>query len=270
MIYENLLKGHLKYGTTLDLVSKHELKCDTNLITKTVILAPTMTYDFWENFGAKIEVLYNKYHCISNIKLDNLEFTYITTGTGAPNLVDIVLALGNTKCENILFIGSVGSLNPNINIGDIVIPEFSICGDGVCRYLSGKPLKEADTFGEKFYPNKDLFNLTVDISKKVCKDTNIPFHIAKNFSVDTIFAQFAYIDEIINLGADVIEMETAALFRASEICNIKACPIFCVSDNTVNKKSLYSGRTDEDKKKKGISRYEITPKILTQLLNSLL
>ena len=269
MIYENLLNGHKKFGTDICEVSSHKLKCDIPKIKETVILAPTMEVNFWENFNAEITTLYSKYHTISNVKVDELEFTYITTGMGAPNLVDIVLALGNTNCKNILFIGSVGSLDKNINIGDMVIPEYSVCGDGVCRYLTGKPLKESNTFGEKYYPNKELTNIALEITKNICTKENIPYHLAQNFSTDTIFAQFAHIDEIISLGCNVIEMETAALFRAAEICNKKAAAIFCVSDNSITNKSLYSGRNENDKKLKGYSRYVITPKILIDILKKL-
>ena len=268
-IYKQLLNGHKRFGTDITMVSSHKLKCDISLIKENVILAPTTTYQLWRDFGAEITPIYSKYHSISNIKIKNIEFTFITTGIGASNLVDIVLALGTTKCKNILFIGSVGSLDLNIDIGDIVIPEYSICGDGVCKYLTGRSLKDSNTFGKKYLPDKTLFNLAIDITDKICKTENIPWHIAKNFSVDTIFAQFAHIDEIKNLGSNVIEMETAALFRASEICNIKSCAIFCVSDNTITNKSLYSGRNDEDIKKKGYSRYIIMPKILLEILNEL-
>lgn len=267
--YKKLLEGHKRFGTSIDMVSNHKLKCDVSLIQENVILAPTMSCEFWKDFDAEITPIYKKYHSISNIKVKDMKFTFITTGVGAPNLVDIVLALGTTKCKNIIFIGSVGSINKDINIGDIVIPKYSICGDGVCKYLTGKKLKESDTFGKKYFPNKELFNLTVEVTKKICEQEKKPYHIAKNFSVDTIFAQFAHIDEIKELGSDVIEMETAALFRASEICNIRATAIFCVSDNSVNKKSLYSGRNEEDKRKKGYSRYIITPKIVLELINKL-
>lgn len=269
MVYEKLLNGHIRFGTNISQVSSHKLKCDISLIKENVVIAPTMTVNFWKDFNGKITNLYSKYQSISNVKISDLEFTFITTGIGAPNLVDVVLALGNTKCKNILFIGSVGSLDKNINIGDIVIPNSSICGDGVCRYLTGKNLKNSDTFGIEYFPSKNLFNITKNVAKKICKQENIKFHIAKNFSIDTIFSQFAHIDEIKQLGAQIIEMETASLFRASQICNINSSAIFCVSDNTILNKSLYSGRTKQDKEKKGYSRYVITPKIILEIFKNI-
>ncbi|MBN1646949.1 MAG: hypothetical protein JW874_02850 [Spirochaetales bacterium] len=71
--------------------------------------------------------------------------------------------------------------------------------------------------------------------------------IAGNFSIDTVFAQFAFLDEIQALGCNVIEMETAAAFRAAEIAGISLAALFSVSDNILNKKSLVSGRTPAER-----------------------
>lgn len=70
-----------------------------------------------------------------NIHNGNIKITYIKTGIGAPVLMDSLLSLGVTACKRIIFIGSVGSLDENISIGDIVIPEYSVCGDGASRYI---------------------------------------------------------------------------------------------------------------------------------------
>ena len=71
---------------------------------------------------------------------------------------------------------SVGALSPEINTGDIVIPEYSASGDGASRFLSADPRN--DTFGEKQYPDTDPVKLLVNETKRIC-DANgvilIPF-----------------------------------------------------------------------------------------------
>ena len=49
------------------------------------------------------------------------------------------------------------------------------------------------------------------------------------------------------MGAKTIEMETSALFKASKLLNMNVTALFLVSDNTIINKSLYSGRTKEEK-----------------------
>lgn len=268
-IYEKLIEGHAKYGTTREKVASY-LRVDPNLIKKNVVIAPTMTYDCFNEYNPIVTELYSKYHSITNLKIDDVEFTFITTGMGAPIFTDIVLGLGVTPCENILFIGSVGALNEKINIGDIIIPNCSITGDGISKYLTMDNLKQANTFGEKTYPNKELYDLCCDVSKKICEKNNVSWHSLQNFSIDTIFAQFAYIEEIKNMGCDTIEMETSALFRASEIAELKACSIFTVSDNTIKNKSLYSGIKQKDKEAKHYGRYKLTPLIILEILKKLM
>jgi purine-nucleoside phosphorylase len=86
--------------------------------------------------------------------------------------------------------------------------------------------------------------------------------IGKNFSIDTAIAQFVHIDEIIKMGCNCIEMETAALLKASEICDIKTGAIFSISDNTMIKKSLLSGRTKAEMEYRKYARKNILTKIV--------
>ena len=183
-----------------------------------------------------------------------------------PKVIEVVLALGCTPCKKIIFIGSVGGLDINFNMGDIVIPEYSICGDGACRYLTNKKLSENDCFGEKYYPNKEMYNKIVTTTEKVFMEYKFNWHIGKNYSVDTIIGQFAHIDEILDMGCNCIEMETAVLFKSAEICGIKAGAIFNVSDNTLLKKSLIYGRTKEEMEYRKYIRDNILTKIVVECI----
>jgi purine-nucleoside phosphorylase len=190
-----------------------------------------------------------------------MQITYIKTGIGAPVLMDALLSLGVTRCKKIIFIGSVGSLDKNIHIGDIVIPEFSICGDGASRYIASD-LLNSDVFGEKVFPDDNLSKRILAITSNICIQNNVKWHIGHVFSIDTIFTQYAHIDEIIEMGCDVIEMETAAAFRAAKIADISIAAILSVSDNTVINKSLISGRTEEEMLYRKFVRRELFPKII--------
>ena len=172
--------------------------------------------------------------------------TYIKTGIGACNVLDAVLTLGITNCKKVLFVGSVGSLDPNINIGDIIIPEYSISGVGSNRYLNQNGLLDNDCYENKYYPDRKFTNSLSHITDKFILNTNIKKYKGHIFSVDTILAQYAYLDEIVNMGCNCIEMETSAFFDAANICSIESGAVLSVSDNTIIKKSLYSGRTQQD------------------------
>ena len=100
-------------------------------------------------------------------------------------------------------------------------------------------------------------------------ENNYKYHYVPNISVDTIFGQYAHIDKLLDTGAKSIEMETANVFKACELMNINAVAVFCVSDNTIANKSLFSGRTPEEKENKYKVRYEIVPKIAVELFKTI-
>ena len=60
-------------------------------------------------------------------------------------------------------------------------------------------------------------------------------------------------------------METAVLFKCNELLKINVTALFCISDNTLQNKSLYSGRTEEDDDYRHKVRYEIIPNIIIDL-----
>jgi hypothetical protein len=57
-------------------------------------------------------------------------------------------------------------------------------------------------------------------------------------------------------------METAAAFRAAEIAGLSLTALFSVSDNIIQNKSLVSGRTEEEKNYRKITRRIIFPKVI--------
>lgn len=252
--YEELLNTQLKFGTTKEDIRNND---DFNMLLSNVVIAPWWEVEIFDNFNFKITKINEKVFNLSN---DDIEFSFIQVKqVGAPAIVEEILSLGVTNCKNLIFIGSVGSLSEDINIGDIVIPKESICGDGASRYLNSD-LK--DDFGKIAKPDKKLKELLITISHNITKNTDIKTHSVINFSVDSIFGQFSHIDKIKSMGAKVIEMETYSLFKSSKIAGIKTVALLCVSDNTIINKSLYSGRTNEDRIKRKTVRNEIIPKII--------
>ena len=266
MDYTHLINGMKKYNATEIDILKHSLGVLPEQINENVIIAPSWKPDIFIEFR-EAEVLTNPNRFISvwNVESNNEVISYIRTGYGASMILEGLVPLGLTNCKKIIFIGSAGALNTNINIGDLVIPEFSVCGDGASRYISSDDLTR-DVFGEKEYPNKQLFDLAISKAKDICDEHNIRWHIGKNFSIDTIAAQFAHIDTLTNMGCNVVEMETAAAFRIARLMDIPMLALFNISDNVSTEKSLVTGRTQEEKEYREYTRRELFPKIIFSIL----
>jgi purine-nucleoside phosphorylase len=254
-----------KYGSTEQDICTYGLSVTPESIQENVVIAPWWEPDTLPGLGEAKRL--SPPACaigVWNIKSDDIEMTYIKTGIGAPMFLEGLLPLGVTKCKRIIFVGSVGSLDPGINIGDIVIPEFSVCGDGTSRYISSDDLTR-DVFGEKVYPDARMFDSATTATARICDENKVKWHKGKNFSTDTIVGQFAHIDTILNMGCNVIEMETAVAFRAAELMKIPLVALFNVSDNTATNKSLVSGRTPEEMEYRWFTRRELFPKIILSI-----
>ena len=267
MDYERLILGMKKYGATNEDICLHGIGVRPEKVNQHVIIAPWWEPSAFSEFSGAEYVSASDFASIKVWNLNDMKITYIKTGIGAPVLMDSLLSLGVTNCERIVFIGSVGALGGRFGIGDIVIPEYSICGDGASRYIASDHISD-DIFGEKAYPDLPLLEQTKAVTAQICKANNVKWHIGRTFSIDTVFAQFAHIDQIMSMGCNVIEMETAAAFRAAALMKIPMTAIFSVSDNALTNKSLVSGRTAEDKACRNFVRREIFPNILLSLLGS--
>lgn len=253
MKYKDLLDSHSKFGTTKEdiIINRGYEK-----LLKNVVIAPWWDHTMFDNLGFEIEQISDNTY---NFYRDDISFSFIQLKRiGAPAIMEYVLTLGVTDCNNLVFLGSAGSLDKDIKIGDIVIPEYSICGDGASRYLNDNL---EDEFLKKEYPSKEFTNKLLNILDK----NNIKYHNVPNYSIDTVFAQFYHIDKIIDLGAKTIEMETALVFKSNEVLNINVTALFCISDNTVVKKSLYSGRFKEENDYRHKVRFEVIPNIIIDL-----
>lgn len=119
-----------------------------------------------------------------NINNKDEIITYIQTGCDAGILMEALLSLGVSDCENIIFVSSAGAVDANISVGDIVIPEYSIIGDGASRYIASYNL-DMDAFGEKMYPDASLLDQLKLETEKICKEAKTTWHVGRTFCTDT-------------------------------------------------------------------------------------
>lgn len=269
MTYKDILAGMERFGATHRDICAHGIGIEPGQVRESVIVAPWWEPWLFPRLAEGARYLSGSEH--ATIKAWDIETpevcaTYIKTGIGAPVLMDALLALGVTPCRRIVFIGSVGALDADIRIGDIVVPELSICGDGASRYIAADSLARGDVYGETTRPDACLLQKALAAAARICPAQRVRWHTGRTFSVDTIAAQFAHLDEILALGCNVIEMETAAAFRAADLMSIPLVALFSVSDNTVVQKSLVCGRTEEEIAYRHTTRREAFPPLIAEVL----
>lgn len=261
MISKEKLKQSIdKYGDSSKLVNRLGISEDD--VTEIVVLAPWWHPNkLYNNYDCKIELISDEFPDVHRITYNNKSFLHIRSYVGATNVGETVLLLSFTKCKRIIFIGSVGSISNDINIGDLVIPSTSISGEAFSSYMYETINKES--LHKEYHPTKTLYDRTTNY----LKNENIDYKDIKVYSVDTIIGQFSHIDEIINKDCKAIEMETSALFSSCKVSEKECVALLAVSDNTIENKSLVSGRTNDDIKKYHQTRYEVIPKIIFSLID---
>lgn len=284
-ILKHIMNAWKNYGIKIEDIFHGYLGCSPSEIQPTVILAPywkpELFHTEWPN---QTEIHPNRVWEISittNATTDDYSFTYIRTGIGAPLLGDIALLLTipplREKIKQVIFLGSVGGLDPQLSIGDLVLPNEALSGLGFSRYLTSSKLADYDAFGaEPTRPNQKLQELLLLSTRNYLanqntadpdqKSTEIRIHRGRVFSLDTIAAQFLHLGEIIDLGCLGIEMETALFFDIMNRADIPAAALLLVSDNTVTQKSLFSGRTDAELALKQRVKKKVIPRIISQFL----
>lgn len=135
--YFSLNKFNISFEDTVGLI----LRCKPADIQKNVILSPIWSEKNFSRHATKIEIISEGF--VYDVTYQGKSVTYIQSGIGAPCAGDAVLALSCTPCENVIFIGSVGGLKESLAIGDLVLVNKSICGDGFSNYIKKPPLTPA-------------------------------------------------------------------------------------------------------------------------------
>ena len=249
-----------RYNITPEDIVKLYLRCDSDAIKPKAIVTPNWQANIFEKHASSITTVSEG--TVYEIGYHGQVITLIRSGIGAPQTGDFVLALACTPCISIIFTGSVGGLDPSMNIGDLVLSEKSICGDGFSRYL-GAEVKTQDCFLQVVEPDSKLTNLVKNIALEICQRESISFHCGTVFSTDSIIAQFFRLDYLVrNFNCIGIEMETSSVFKAAKLVGIRASALLQVSDVIPANKTLFSGWTREDKEQRNFIRETILTKAI--------
>ena len=243
------------------------LRCTPGDIHQKVIITPTWGARILEeHVDSIVTVSEGPVTAVWDVQHAGQQISVIKSGMTAPFAGDIVLALACTPCETLLFSGSVGGLRSSMTIGDFVIPERSVCGDGFSRYLEPQVIPK-DCLFDTVAPDASLTQHLKEVAEEVCQEHAIRLHNGIIFSTDSILAQFFRVDHMVQrLDCIGVEMETSATFKAAMLVGIKAAALLQISDVIPTGKSLFSGRTEGEMRERRRIKESILPKILLNAL----
>ena len=148
----------------------------------------------------------------------------VTVGNGgmyAPDTALVTEILCTGGINYFIRLGSCGALKAEINVGDIIIPDFAIRGDGVTRsYVK-----------DDFIPNSDnnLNDILFTLASKKLK-----CHKGGLWTTDAILKETKeVVNPVIEKGAIAVDMVTSPFLTITNVYNKKAAAILAVSDNII-------------------------------------
>ena len=136
--------------------------------------------------------------------------------------------LNNFEIEYVINVGTAGSLNENIEIGDVVVGEKLVQHDFDIT-AGGREKGYITNVGKYFYSDKNL----VERTKKVIKEMNENFNaFIGTIATGDIFVQDIQVKDRIKseFDADCVEMEGAAISQVCTLDNIPFIVIRSISD----------------------------------------
>ena len=150
------------------------------------------------------------------------------SGMGMPTLSIYVNELVTEyDVKTLIRVGTCGALQPDLEIGDIVLPMSASTNSHINRLRFG---------GRDYAPTADFFLLLA--AYEAAKERGARVHVGGMFSSDTFYHDdpewwkmwAAY-------GALVVEMETAGLYTLAAKFNVRALTVLTVTDNLVTGES---------------------------------
>ncbi len=238
-------------------ISEFILGTKASNIEENVIIAPCWSPN---SVGIENTELISESTCnIWRCSIRDVNFNYIVCGVGACLCADIVLALKATNCKKILFLGSAGALTPDFKIGDFIIPQAVICGEGASRYTSGNILE--DCFGKRISIQERISGNLFENCKQAADENGISCHYGIGISVESIYSQFDCMSQIRALGCDCIDMESSAFLIAANKNGFDSGICYCISDNVTDGKPLMDVEDNLVRFRKAI-RKNVLPSVL--------
>ena len=131
--------------------------------------------------------------------------------------------LCSAKAQTMLRIGSCGSLTEDIKIGDLIVIDAAVPGEGVTPYY---------VEDRSFQPQADK-NLTNQLTA-AAQASGFTVHRGKAWSTDAILRETsAHVNKAIEKGAVAVDMVTSVFLTICQLNKIPAAVILAVSDNII-------------------------------------
>lgn len=156
----------------------------------------------------------------------NFNDTRITTINGGRFAADTSITteiLCSAKVKAMIRLGSCGALREDIKVGDMVVAQNAIKGEGVTQYYVEKDFEPT--------ADKALTDQLIEVTKA---NPMLNLHVGKCWTTDAILRETReHVTKAVDQGAIAVDMVSAAFLTIAQLNNIPAAVILAVSDNVI-------------------------------------
>ncbi|MGD2201253.1 MAG: hypothetical protein PVJ38_06465 [Candidatus Bathyarchaeota archaeon] len=174
---------------------------------------------------------------------DGTEVTVLDSRIGSPVASDCVYYLRFTPCRTIIYTGLIGSLQPEIRIGDLIAPTAAVRGEGASKYFVDEPYPAVADFG--------LLRQLASVLEESFRGTDVDVYYGPIYTTDSFAAETPEFLELWgSRNIHGIEMETSAIYVIASLYGLKAASVHIVSDNPMVRQSFFDPVPDEAQRRK--------------------
>ena len=196
-----------------------------------------------ENFLTDVE-LYTEYREMYGYtgKFNGIDVSVQTTGMGVPSISIIAEELKMLGAETLIRVGTCGSLNPDLNLADLIIAQSAATSGTTINHLENDLITAPPA---DFELVKELYESAQNLAA--------PVHVGEVVTSDYFYGRddnyTEQLKKLSNRGALAVEMETAALYNIAAKYGLRAATVLTVSDHVFDQM-----RADKDKIQTGVDR----------------
>ena len=157
--------------------------------------------------------------------LDGKRVTVGNGGRYAPDTAITTEILCGAGAQALIRVGSCGSLQQHVKIGDLIIVTGALRGEGTSPYYV------ANNFSTVAHPQ------IVDALKRAAESLQVRFHLGWIFTTDALFQETPeLIAQLTQLNISSIDMVSSAFLTIAQVRKKKAGAILAVSDECLHRK----------------------------------
>lgn len=150
---------------------------------------------------------------------ENTEIGVVDVGMGTPSAAMIMEAVVRTKPIAVVRSEVCGGLSSDQSIGDIIIADSAIVGDGSGIIYYGNEVKVQSN------------DVLMKVATRILENNYTKYHIGPIWTTDVLFRQTKdLLESWRRKGALAVDMESSAILGISQLEGIPAISLNCVSD----------------------------------------